>query len=124
VQVTCCLVFEAPGMRVLLGFEPPPIAGAGFDLQPAASFGAVGPTSYSSSRYDAGTWSDSEECDRIPRNADRRALYEFVLTTMEGGEILTRSYRDVACFDRVVAQLPGMFNDWGRGESRPFDDQR
>ena len=62
-------------------------------------------------------WTDAvERClidagDRIPREADRRALAEFVLTTMEGGVMLARSYRDVAYFDRAVAQLRRMFND-------------
>jgi TetR/AcrR family transcriptional regulator, transcriptional repressor for nem operon len=40
-----------------------------------------------------------------PPGADLRRLAEFVLTTMEGGVMLTRTYRDVAHFDRVVREL-------------------
>ena len=43
--------------------------------------------------------------DRLPADLDRRALAEFVLTTMEGGVMQARTYRDVAHFDRAVAQL-------------------
>jgi TetR/AcrR family transcriptional regulator, transcriptional repressor for nem operon len=42
---------------------------------------------------------------RLAMNIDRRALAEFVLTTMEGGVMLARTWRDVAYFDRVVQQL-------------------
>jgi AcrR family transcriptional regulator len=56
-----------------------------------------------------------EEClkgagPRLPAGTDRRALAEFVLTTMEGGVMLARSYRDVGYFDRAVAQLKDYFN--------------
>lgn len=43
--------------------------------------------------------------DRLPPHVDRRALAEFVLTVMEGGVMQARTYRDVAPFDRSVAQL-------------------
>ena len=36
---------------------------------------------------------------------DRRALAEFVLTTMEGGVMQARTHRDVGYFDRAVGQL-------------------
>jgi TetR/AcrR family transcriptional repressor of nem operon len=68
-------------------------------------------------------WTDAvERClieagDRVPRDADRRALAEFVLTTMEGGVMLARSYRDVAYFDRAVTQLRRMFDDWSHAGS-------
>lgn len=42
---------------------------------------------------------------RLPRQLDRRALATFVLTTMEGGVMLARTYRDVAPFDTAVDQL-------------------
>jgi AcrR family transcriptional regulator len=42
---------------------------------------------------------------RLPRGTDRRALAEFILTTMEGGVMLARTYRDVTHFDRAIAQL-------------------
>ena len=43
--------------------------------------------------------------DRLPRTLDRRALAEFVLTTMEGGVMQARTHRDVSYFDRSVQQL-------------------
>jgi AcrR family transcriptional regulator len=41
----------------------------------------------------------------MPRNTDVDALATFVLVTMEGGVMLSRSYRSVEPFDRAVAQL-------------------
>lgn len=46
---------------------------------------------------------------RIPANTDRRALAEFVLTSMEGGVMQARTYRDVSYFDRTVQQLRDHF---------------
>lgn len=46
---------------------------------------------------------------RIPPNTDRRALAEFVLTSMEGGVMQARTYRDVSYFDRTVKQLRDHF---------------
>lgn len=43
--------------------------------------------------------------DRLPADLDRRALAEFVLTTMEGGVMQARTHRDVGHFDRGVAML-------------------
>lgn len=43
--------------------------------------------------------------ERFPPGTDFRRLAEFVLTTMEGGVMLARTYRDVGHFDRVVAEL-------------------
>jgi AcrR family transcriptional regulator len=56
-----------------------------------------------------------EECleaagERVPPEVDRRALAEFVLTTMEGGVMLARSYRDIGYFDRAIAELKTHFN--------------
>ncbi len=42
---------------------------------------------------------------RLPERQDRRALACFVLTTMEGGVMLARTYRDIAPFDMAVGQL-------------------
>ncbi len=42
---------------------------------------------------------------RLPKSVDRRQLAEFVLTTMEGGIMQARTHRDIAYFDRAVAQL-------------------
>lgn len=46
---------------------------------------------------------------RVPANTDRRALAEFVLTSMEGGVMQARTYRDVSYFDRTVKQLRDHF---------------
>jgi AcrR family transcriptional regulator len=56
-----------------------------------------------------------EECldaagERVPPGVDKRALAEFVLTTMEGGVMLARSYRDIGYFDRAIGELKGYFN--------------
>ncbi len=47
--------------------------------------------------------------DRLPKRTDKRALAQFVLTTMEGGVMQARTHRDVAYFDRAVAQLRSHF---------------
>lgn len=41
----------------------------------------------------------------LPKGLDRRGLAEFVLTTMEGAVMQSRTHRDIAFFDRAVAQL-------------------
>jgi TetR/AcrR family transcriptional regulator, transcriptional repressor for nem operon len=46
---------------------------------------------------------------RLPRSANRRALAGFVLTTMEGGVMLARTYRNVAAFDAAIDQLRRYF---------------
>ncbi len=43
--------------------------------------------------------------DRLPRDLDRRGLAVFTLTTMEGGVMQSRTYRNLDCFDRSVAML-------------------
>lgn len=43
--------------------------------------------------------------ERFPPGTDFRALAEFTLTIMEGGVMQARTHRDVAYFDRNVAQL-------------------
>lgn len=47
---------------------------------------------------------------RLDPRLDRRALAEFVLTVMEGGVMLARTYREVAPFDRAIAQLRAYFD--------------
>ncbi len=47
---------------------------------------------------------------RLPAGTDRAALAQFVLTTMEGGVMQARTHRDVAFFDRAVAQLRAHFD--------------
>jgi AcrR family transcriptional regulator len=48
--------------------------------------------------------------DRLPAGTDRAALAEFVLTVMEGAVMQARTHRDVAFFDRAVAQLRTYFD--------------
>lgn len=48
--------------------------------------------------------------DRLPADLDKRALGEFVLTTMEGGVMQARTHRDVAYFDRGVSALRDHFD--------------
>ena len=43
--------------------------------------------------------------DRLPRETDRAALGEFVLTVMEGAVMQARTYRDIGYFDRNIAVL-------------------
>ena len=43
--------------------------------------------------------------ERLPRDLDRHALAGFVLTTMEGGVMQARTYRDLRPFDAGVAAL-------------------
>lgn len=47
--------------------------------------------------------------DRFGPATDPRALAELALTVMEGGVMQARTHRDVACFDRSVAQLRAYF---------------
>jgi TetR/AcrR family transcriptional regulator, transcriptional repressor for nem operon len=56
--------------------------------------------------------------DRLPADLDRQAMAEFVLTVMEGGVMQARSHRDVAFFDRAVAQLRLHFDALTRKEAR------
>ena len=43
--------------------------------------------------------------DRFPADTDFRALAELALNVMEGGVMQARTFRDIAHFDRAVAQL-------------------
>lgn len=43
--------------------------------------------------------------NRLPKTTDRRALAEFILTTMEGAIMQARTARDIGVFDRNVAVL-------------------
>ena len=43
--------------------------------------------------------------DRLPKDTDRKALGEFVLTVMEGAVMQARTYRDIGYFDRNIAVL-------------------
>lgn len=46
---------------------------------------------------------------RLPRDTNKPALAQFVLTAMEGGVMQARTHRDVGYFDRAVAQLRAHF---------------
>jgi AcrR family transcriptional regulator len=46
---------------------------------------------------------------RLPEGTDSEALATYVLAVMEGGVMLSRSYRAVEPFDRAVQQLRGHF---------------
>ena len=48
--------------------------------------------------------------DRFPAGTDFQPLAEFALTVMEGGVMQARTHRDVAFFDRAVAQLRRHFD--------------
>lgn len=55
-----------------------------------------------------------EECleaagERFPADLDRKSLAQFVLTTMEGGVMQSRTHRSVEHFDASVAQLQNYF---------------
>lgn len=47
---------------------------------------------------------------RLPADTNRRELAQFVLTTMEGGVMLARTYRNVGHFDACVRQLRVLFD--------------
>lgn len=47
---------------------------------------------------------------RLSASLDRAGLAQFVLTTMEGAVMQARTHRDVAYFDRAVAQLRSHFD--------------
>jgi len=60
---------------------------------------------------------------QLPADLERRELAQFVLTTMEGGVMQARTYRDIAYFDAAVAQLRNYFDrllgqDGGPGKPR------
>ena len=52
----------------------------------------------------------SDARKRLPKSTDRRALAQFILTTMEGGVMQARTHRDVSYFDRGIAQLRTHFD--------------
>jgi len=48
--------------------------------------------------------------DRLPRDTDRGALAEYILTVMEGAVMQARTYRDLGYFDRNIAMLREHFD--------------
>jgi hypothetical protein len=55
-----------------------------------------------------------QACKRLPKVTDPQALATFVLTVMEGGVMLSRSYGSVEPFDLAVAQLREHFTLLGK----------
>jgi AcrR family transcriptional regulator len=55
---------------------------------------------------------------RLPRDLERRELAHFVLTTMEGGVMLARTFRDIGRFDAAVRQLRAHFDRLARPARR------
>jgi AcrR family transcriptional regulator len=51
-----------------------------------------------------------QAADRLPSGTDFQALAELTLNVMEGGVMQARTFRDVAHFDRAVAQLRTHFD--------------
>jgi TetR/AcrR family transcriptional regulator, transcriptional repressor for nem operon len=49
----------------------------------------------------------------LPASMERRELAQFVLTTMEGGVMQARTFRDVSYFDSAVRQLRHYMNRLG-----------
>lgn len=52
----------------------------------------------------------AEARDRLPPDTNTRRLAQFVLTTMEGGVMLSRTYRNIEPFDAAVATLKDYFS--------------
>ena len=52
----------------------------------------------------------NEASGRLPEGVDTEALATFVLTTMEGGVMLARTYRGLEPFDTAVTQLRDYFD--------------
>jgi TetR/AcrR family transcriptional repressor of nem operon len=52
----------------------------------------------------------SQAKSRLPADHDLRELAQFVLTTMEGGVMQARTFRDIEYFDAVIRQLRHYFN--------------
>jgi TetR/AcrR family transcriptional regulator, transcriptional repressor for nem operon len=48
--------------------------------------------------------------DRVPRDVDTELLATFILTTMEGGVMQSRTHRSLHAFDASVAMLRDYFN--------------
>ena len=65
---------------------------------------------------------------RLPAEFDRRELAQFVLTTMEGGVMQARTFRDIAYFDAAVRQLRQYFkrlrSDSPSPRTRPAKSRR
>jgi len=65
----------------------------------------------------------------MPPDTDLEALATYVLAVMEGGVMLSRSYRSVEPYDRAVAQLQHHFklllnSSPARSKRELFSDRR
>jgi TetR/AcrR family transcriptional repressor of nem operon len=65
-----------------------------------------------------------EECflqarARLPTDLNRRELAQFVLTTMEGGVMQARTFRDIEYFDAAVRQLRQYLKRLARADEAP-----
>ena len=77
-------------------------------------------------------WVDAiEQCFRdsakLPESVDLHDLAMFTLTTMEGGVMLARSYRDVRPFDQAIAQFRDYIDrliadelEWAKPRANPI----
>ena len=52
---------------------------------------------------------------RFPADSDFQSLAEFTLTVMEGAVMQARTYRDVAYFDRAIAQIRLFYDSLMKG---------
>ncbi|MFZ5669419.1 MAG: TetR/AcrR family transcriptional regulator [Pseudomonadota bacterium] len=62
--------------------------------------------------------------ERLPAGTDTRALATFVLTTMEGGVMQSRTHRTLEAFDASVAGLRDYFNLLGAASGAAHAEQR
>jgi AcrR family transcriptional regulator len=58
-----------------------------------------------------------ERASKPPEEINRRELAQFVLTTMEGGVMQARTFRQIGFFDAAVNQLRSYFRMLGYGKS-------
>lgn len=62
--------------------------------------------------------------DRLPPKTDTRSLAQFVLTTMEGGVMLSRTYRTLAAYDASVAMLRNYISTLETIGNKPANKKR
>ena len=58
-----------------------------------------------------------QACERFPADSDFQSLAEFTLTVMEGAVMQARTYRDVAYFDRAIAQIRLFYDSLMQGRN-------
>jgi len=57
-------------------------------------------------------------CKHLPKGTDPQAPATFVISVMEGGVMLSRSYGSIEPFDLVVAQLRAYFTLLGKRRNK------